>query len=265
MKMDGSILFLGTGGSMGIPVIGCECSVCQSPSPFNKRLRPSLLLSFGGKKILIDVGPDFRYQALKHRIKTLDGIILTHTHFDHIAGIDDVRIFCFQQKKPLPCLLSSETLEELKIRYHYLMPPHESKEEYKTKLAFQILSDACGTTTFQGMKIDYVSYIQMNMKVNGFRFGNAAYITDISQYTEDIFDVLQGVEILIISGTSFKKSRGHITIGDAIALAEKVGASQTYLTHITHETDHEEMKQKLPSNIQLSYDGLEIKTIIRTI
>ena len=260
--MDASILFLGTGGSMGIPVIGCECSVCQSPSPFNKRLRPSLLLSFGGKKIIIDVGPDFRYQALKYGIKTLDGIILTHTHFDHIAGIDDVRIYCFQQKKPLPCLLSNETLEELKIRYHYLMPPHEKEEEYKTKLAFQILSGDFGTTTFQGMKIKYVSYLQMNMKVNGFRFGNIAYITDISRYSQDILDVLKGVEILIISGTSFKKSRGHITLEEAMELAGKVEASQTYLTHITHETDHEKMKQKLPSNIELSYDGLELKTTI---
>ncbi|MCP5505998.1 MAG: MBL fold metallo-hydrolase, partial [Chlamydiales bacterium] len=119
------VLFLGTGGSMGIPYIGCSCRVCTSSNTKNNRLRPSILIEENGKRYLVDSGPDFRAQALKHQIDRIDGLLLTHTHYDHIAGLDELRIYTFIHKKPIPCLLSRESLEELKVRYHYFLPSHE--------------------------------------------------------------------------------------------------------------------------------------------
>ena len=257
--MKAKVLFLGSGGSLGIPVIGCKCPVCQSPSPFNKRLRPSILIQVNEKNFLIDVGPDFREQALRYQIDELAGVLLTHTHYDHIAGIDELRIYYFRQKKSVPCLLSRETLEELKIRYHYFLPPHEKDAPHATKLAFQILENNTGRTVFERLKVDYFTYEQLGMKVNGFRLNTFAYITDIMDYDETIFQALKGVETLIISGRRWEKSKAHLSIPDAIAIAKKVEAKKTYFTHISHEMDHEEENQKLPEGMQLAYDGMELE------
>ena len=125
--MRGSFLFLGSGASLGVPVIGCSCSICQSHSPYNHRLRPSGLITIDNKTFLIDAGPDLRTQALKYHLKHLDGLLLTHTHFDHVAGLDDLRPYSFFEKKALPCLLSKESFDQLKICYHYLMHPLEGE------------------------------------------------------------------------------------------------------------------------------------------
>ena len=252
------LLFLGSGGSMGIPVIGCKCAVCSSSSSYNKRLRPSVLITEGKKRYLIDIGPDYRTQALKHGIDTLDGLLLTHTHYDHIAGLDELRIYTFVQKKPIPCLLSRETLEELKIRYHYFLPPFEADEVHATKLKFQILDGDQGSTNFEGLPVTYISYDQLGMKVNGFRLGLLAYVTDILDFEEEVFDSLKGIEILVISGRRWEKSKAHLSLDDAIKFSKKTGAKKTYFTHISHEIDHEETNGTLPEGFSLSYDGLEL-------
>ena len=252
------LLFLGTGGSMGIPVIGCHCEACISTNEKNHRLRPSVLITEGDRRFLIDVGPDYRSQALKYGIDTLDGLILTHTHYDHIAGLDDLRVYTFRQKKPIPCLLSRETLDELKVRYHYFIPPFEKDEIHKMKLKFSILEGDAGETLFEGLKISYFSYDQLGMKVNGFRFNNCAYVTDILEYDEEIFDSLKGISTLIISGTGWEKSIAHLSIDKGIAFSKKVGAKKTFFTHISHEMEHEKTMKKLPEGFFLAYDGLEL-------
>ncbi len=256
--MDGKFLFLGTGGSMGVPVIGCSCSVCRSPSDRNKRLRSAGLLKIGSKTLLIDVGPDFRQQALKFQIKHLDGILLTHCHFDHIGGLDDLRVFYFIQKKALPCLLSKEMMEDLKVRYDYLMQPLSKGKSVYTQLDFQVLEGDFGLTHFEGIPIQYLSYTQAGIKVNGFRVGSFAYVSDIREYSETIFDALKGVEVLVLSSLALLPSRMHFSVEEAIAFANRVGASMTYLTHAAHELDYEEVSRDLPSQVRLSYDGLEI-------
>jgi len=243
---------------MGIPVIGCNCAVCTSTSPFNKRLRPSVLLTDGKKRFLIDVGPDYRTQALKFGIDRLDGLLLTHTHYDHIAGLDELRIYTFRQKKPVPCLLSRETLEELKIRYHYFMPPLVSDDVHATKLKFSLLEGEEGETTFEGLSLHYFSYRQLGMKVNGFRFNDLAYVTDIMEYDEAVFEPLKGIETLIISGRRWEKSRAHLSLDEAIAFGKKTGAKKTYFTHISHEIEHEKTGKELPEGFALAYDGLEL-------
>lgn len=244
---------MGTGGSMGIPVATCKCPVCSSSSVYNKRARPSGLLKIGKKQFLIDVGPDFRMQALRFDIDHLDGVLISHTHFDHIGGLDDLRVFHFLQKKSLPCLLSKEVYEELKLRFHYLF--HHSKCSW---LNFQILPKDFGEVDFEGVHFNIVSYYQADMKVTGYRIDNFAYISDIRKYDEAVIYALKGVEILVLSALRYTPTEVHFSIDEAIAFSRKVGAKKTYFTHIAHELDHEKTNAELPADIRLAYDGLEI-------
>jgi phosphoribosyl 1,2-cyclic phosphate phosphodiesterase len=257
--LKGELLFLGTGGSTGVPIIGCTCKVCTSPSPKNKRFRSSALVCANDKNFLIDVGPDFRTQALTHHITKLDGVLLTHTHFDHVGGIDDLRPYFFTQKKRMPCLLSKETFEEIKMRYHYLVQPLGEGHAISAQLDFFILEEDFGETTFEGTKWQYMSYHQAGMKVNGFRLGNMAYVSDIRTYAESLFDSLKGVEVLILSAFRTTVTEMHFSVDEAIAFAKRVGARQTYLTHIGHDLDAENQNLNLPENVKLSYDGLKIQ------
>lgn len=257
--MKGTFQFLGTGGSAGVPVIGCTCSVCLSLSPFNRRLRPSGLLKVDGKTLLIDVGPDFRTQALTYHINHLDGLILTHTHYDHIAGIDELRVYYIQSQKALPCLLSEESFDDLKKRYYYLFQPIGKVPTLSAQLDIHLLPEDEGEKEFLGLNIGYVSYVQGGCKVNGFRFGDFAYISDIREFNPSIFDKLQGLNTLVLSSLREERSILHFSIPEAIEFAEKVGAKQTWITHISHGLDHETTNRKLPKSIQLGYDGLELE------
>ena len=214
-----------------------------------------MLITDGDKRYIIDIGPDYRTQALKYGIDTLDGLILTHTHYDHIAGIDELRIYTFRQKKPVPCILSRETYEELKVRYHYFLPKDEL---HNTKLNFSFLEGERGEAHFEGLDLSYFSYIQVGMKVNGFRFNNLAYVTDIMEFDETIFDSLKGLDTLILSGRRWEKSIAHLSIDEGIAFSKKTGAKKTFFTHISHEIEHEKTSKDLPDGFFLAYDGLEI-------
>lgn len=256
--MHATLLFLGTGGSAGVPVITCQCPVCQSSSIFNKRLRPSVLLSVGKRKYLIDVGPDFRAQALHYGIDHLDGILLTHTHYDHIGGLDELRVFYFFHNKRLPILASIDTYDELRFRFHYLFKTKQADGTLQSQFDFQILEQEFGNTHFQGLAIQYMTYLQANMKVTGYRFKELAYISDIRDYSDQVVNDLQGVKTLVLSAARYTPTEVHFSIDEAISFSQKVGATKTLLTHIAHELDHDAINQKLPPNIRLAHDGLEV-------
>lgn len=256
--MKGRLLFLGTGGSMGVPIIGCQCPVCQSDSPFNKRLRPSVLIYIQGKVFLIDVGPDFRQQALRSNIHHLDGILLTHAHNDHIAGLDDLRPIYFNKQQPLPILLSQTTSDEIQARYSYIFKKGHPYEKYAAQMDLHILPSTEGEIDFQGVSVQYVTYEQGGMPINGFRFGHLAYLTDMRHFQRSIFEQLKGIKILIINALKFTPSPMHFSVDEAIEFASKTDAEEVWLTHISHELDHEKTNIYLPSHIRLAYDGLEI-------
>lgn len=256
--MEGKFQFLGTGGSMGIPVIGCKCDVCCSTSPYNKRLRSSGLITIGERRFLIDVGPDFRAQALNYGLEDLSGILLTHAHADHIAGLDDVRAYYFLGKKRMPCILSSDTFEEIKMRYHYMLNPVRPGKSLAAQIDFQLLRDDFGEEELEGVRFTYLSYFQSGMKVTGFRFGNLAYVSDIREYSDRVFEPLKGVDTLILSALRHEPTKMHFSLEEAIAFARRAGARKTYLTHIAHELDHATTAALLPSDVQMGYDGLEL-------
>lgn len=260
--MQATLLFLGTGGSAGIPIITCDCSVCMSTSQFNKRMRPSALFKIGKKQFVIDVGPDFRDQFLRYGLKSLDGAFLTHTHYDHVGGLDELRVFFFKHKLRIPILASIETYEELRSRFHYLFKTRQSDGSLQAQFDFQILEDDFGVVNFQGLKVCYVSYAQAGMKVTGFKIGSMAYISDIRDYREEVVDQLQGTELLIVSALRYTSSEVHFSIEEAVDFSRRVGARRTFLTHIAHDLEHDKTNQKLPKDIRLAHDGLEVPVFL---
>lgn len=259
MNSIAKFLFLGTGGSMGIPVIGCHCSVCSSKNPHDKRTRTSALIKTGNQNILIDCGPDYHQQALKFHIETLDGLILTHSHNDHTAGLDELRIYTARSRKSLPCLLSKETAEEIRSRFSYFFHSRSQSQMIVSKVNLSILEKERGDVDFLGLKIRYFTFEQAIMKVNGFRIGNLAYVSDIRTYPETIFEDLADVDFLILSALRYTPSELHFSIDEAIDFSRRVGARKTWLTHIAHEVEHDQANAYLPENIQLAYDGLEFE------
>jgi phosphoribosyl 1,2-cyclic phosphate phosphodiesterase len=257
--MKAEFLFLGTGGSSGIPMIGCTCRVCTSSDPHNKRLRPAGLITCNKKRLLIDCGPDFRQQALCYHIDHLDGVVLTHSHFDHVAGLDELRVYYLLHRiPPLPVLVSEPTLRELKGRSDYLFREKSTTGSLTAQLDFQVITEERGTAHFLGFEVKHIRFDQAGMPVTGYRFGSLAYISDIRTFPETIYADLAEIKILVLSALRYESSRLHFNLNEAIAFAQKVGAEETYFTHMAHELDHAQTNARLPKGVQLAYDGLKL-------
>lgn len=253
-----SLKILGCGNSSAVPVIGCRCSVCSSSVLENRRMRTSALLTYGDLQFLIDAGPDFYHQAIQFDIASIDGFILTHSHYDHIAGIDELRIFYLMHQQPVSCLCAFYTYEELRHRYYYLFESDKKEGNLAARFSFQVLEKERGSTVFAKMPMQYFTYEQAGMKVLGMRIENLAYVSDIKDYPHTLLEDLAGVDVLVISALRHEPSAVHLSIQEAIDFSKQVKAKRTYITHMDHHVDYVSTSKALPDNIYLCYDGLII-------
>lgn len=249
------ITFLGTGTSVGVPVIGCSCRVCTSGDPRNRRSRQSIWIQSAGASVLVDASVDFRQQALRHRITRLDAILLTHAHADHIFGLDETRVHAYLQGRSIPVYGSPATLEGVKRTFWYAFgeAPEGGGRPKLELLPFTGPFEAAGLS-FVPVEIDHGG-----MPVTGFRVGGFAYLTDCKRVPENAARELQGLDALAISALRFSPEHPtHMTVGQALAEAERIRPARTYLIHMGHEMDHEELAAALPEGVEPAYDGLEI-------
>ena len=249
------ITVLGSGTSMGVPTIGCHCDVCTSNDPRDNRLRPSILLRYGGRNVLIDTTPDFRTQALRAKINRLDAILFTHEHADHIMGLDDVRPFNFRQKGSIPIFGSEETLAAIRRTFHYIFSD-DMPESSIPKLETHALDGSA--FDLYGLEILPLRLLHGRSVVYGYRFGSAAYLTDHSEIPPEALDQLGGLDVLFLDALRHKPHPTHSTVQRSMAYAEQLNPRRTYFTHICHELPHARTESGLPPYIRLAYDGLEI-------
>jgi len=248
-----TIRFLGTGTSQGIPVIACDCEVCSSSDPRDKRLRSSVLLQLADKNIIIDTGPDFRYQMLREHIDHLDAILFTHSHKDHIAGLDDVRAFNRQQGGAIDIYGTREVHEALKREFYYAF----AAKKYPGVPQLELHEITLSPFSLFGEKIIPIEVMHYMMPVLGFRLGDFTYITDAKTVSDSQVRKIIGTKILVVNALQRDPHISHFTLDEAIAFAQRVGAAQTYFTHISHRLGlHEEVDRELPKGISLAYDGL---------
>src|SRR5215470_1514826 len=249
------ITVLGTGTSVGVPAIGCHCTVCTSTDPRDNRMRPSILVSYGGRNVLIDTTPDFRTQALRAKIDRLDAVVFTHSHADHLMGLDDVRPFNFRQQGGIPIYASEGTMAAIHRCFPYIFDS-EKKESNVPKLDSRLIDDR--PFDLFGMEFRPVPILHGKQTIFGFRFGNSAYLTDHSAIPESSLELLQGLDVLFLDALRYKPHPTHSTVDLSVKTAEKLGARRAFFTHICHDLAHEHAESQLPSNVRLAYDGLEI-------
>lgn len=247
------ITFLGTGTSQGMPIIGCTCALCHSKNPKDKRLRSSIHIELNGKSIIIDTGPDFRYQVLRANISQLDAIFYTHEHKDHVAGLDDIRPFNYL-KNNIPDIFCSEAVEKaLRRDYYYAF----EEPKYPGVPEFTLHRIENKAFHYANESIIPIEVMHYKMPVLGFRIKNFAYITDANYISEEEQEKLKDLDVLVLNALRRSNHISHFNLQEAIELIQKINPKKAYLTHISHQLDfHEILIKELPINIEPAYDGL---------
>ena len=257
--MDGTIVILGSGTSMGVPTLGCTCRVCTSTDSRDRRLRPSIAVEWmdgdAEHRIIIDTGPDFREQALREHIRYIDAVFYTHSHADHILGLDDLRPLTFLNKqRNLPLYADDSTALILERIFDYTFAP-DSPYPNKARVDLQRLGES---VQVDGALFQRIPLMHGNLEVAGFRFGNAAYLTDMNHVPDDSLALLEGVEIVILDALRKKPHPSHANVDEASEWVRKLAPRAAYFTHMSHDILHAETELELAAPIHLAYDGLRI-------
>jgi phosphoribosyl 1,2-cyclic phosphate phosphodiesterase len=266
------VTVLGSGTSHGVPAIGCDCEVCRSSDPRDRRSRPSILIEIAPgpqepahtrqpfasavRSILVDTSTDLRIQALACDVRRVDAILFTHTHADHVFGIDDVRRFNQMQKTAIPCFADAETVASLRRMFAYIFEPPRQKGGGLPQL---LLFPLVGAFSLGGVEIVPIPLFHGVLPVLGFRLGSFAYLTDCNRIPDASFGLLDGVRTLIIDALRQRPHSTHFSVSEASAAASRIGAERTFFTHISHDLGHAATNASLPAGVELAYDGLVLE------
>jgi phosphoribosyl 1,2-cyclic phosphate phosphodiesterase len=266
------VTVLGSGTSHGVPSIGCDCAVCRSSDPRDKRTRPSILIEFAGpgdpggaaeppfaaavRSILVDTSTDLRAQALAQNVRRVDAILFTHNHADHVFGIDDVRAFNQRQRAPIACYGDADTLASLRRTFAYIFTPPKQIGGGLPKLS---LFPLAGPFTLGGAEIVPVRVFHGTLPVLGFRVGTFAYLTDCNHIPDESWPLLAGVRTIIIDALRHRPHSTHFSVSEAVDVVSRMGVERAYFTHICHDLPHAETNAHLPPGVELAYDGLVLE------
>jgi phosphoribosyl 1,2-cyclic phosphate phosphodiesterase len=255
--MKTTITFLGTGTSQGVPVIACDCEVCLSKNPKDKRLRSSILIESKGKVLVVDTGPDFRQQMLRENVQQLDAVLFTHEHKDHTAGLDDVRAFNFKQKQAMDLYVDANVESCLKREFQYVFS--DNKYPGIPQLNLNVIRDDETNITVQGISIDIIRLLHYKLPILGFRIGDFAYCTDTNYISNEEKSKLKNLKVLVLTALRIEKHISHFSLSEALEVIEELQPEKAYLIHMSHLIGtHDDVMKNLPKNVELAYDGLKL-------
>jgi phosphoribosyl 1,2-cyclic phosphate phosphodiesterase len=253
--MKAILTVLGSGTSMGVPTIGCSCRVCHSTDPHDRRTRPSILVEYAERSVLIDTTPDFREQAIRENITRLDAVLYTHAHADHILGLDDVRPLSFRSPEKIPLYAFDGTAEALESMFRYIF---DANYKYGG-IARVEMKRIKGAVELFGASFEPIQVIHGDAVIHGFRFGNAAYLTDFSAIPPESMERLRGLDILFLDALRHRPHPTHSTVENSLALVEELKPKRAFFTHISHDLPHEETNRSFPDHVRLAHDGLKLE------
>lgn len=252
------LTFLGTGTSQGVPIIGCGCEVCTSADAYDKRLRSSVLIEQQGVRIVIDTGPDFRYQMLREHIREIDAILYTHEHMDHVGGMDDVRAFNYVMRRPVDIYCEPRVERTLRRIFDYAFA--EQKYPGVPEVVLHPILSADKAFDVHGVRVLPVRGMHYKLPVLGYRIGNICYLTDMNAIDDAEIEKFRNIDVLVINALRREKHISHFTLDEALEVIARAQSKRTYLTHISHQLGlYEDLLRILPEGVFPAYDGLKIK------
>lgn len=260
MATSKSFVFLGTGTSVGVPVIGCGCEVCVSGNPRNQRLRSSVVLDVDGVKVLVDSGPDLRAQALRAGLRELDAVVYTHAHLDHVAGFDELRAFCWRREEPLPLYANEECMAALKRMYGWAFSEKNLANKGYVQARECVID---GSFEIAGVNVTPLPVLHGSLETVGFLFAKAgmrsvAYVPDVKVIPLETMALMKGVDVLVVDSLRVQPHTTHFSVAEALAAIDEIEPGEAWLTHLSHEVDYEVLEKGLPTGVRVAWDGLAI-------
>lgn len=249
------VIFMGTGTSDGVPMIGCKCKVCTSNDKRDKRTRSSILIKHNDKNYIVDTSSDFRQQMLRENIDSLEAVFYTHSHADHVSGIVDLRSLNFIMHTSINCYGNKYTMDNLRDKYDYFFNPIQIGGGLPQVVFHHIEDDMM----FDDLKVTPIPIEHGVLNILGYRFNNFTYITDASYISNESLKLIEGTEILVLNGLRYRPHHTHLSLQESVNIADKLGVKKAYFTHMTHDVLHRHLEMELPANMHPAYDGLTIE------